>query len=563
MKMKILIVDDNKENLYFLETLLQGNDYQVISAANGAEALEKLRADGFDMIVSDILMPVMDGFQLCRECKMDENLQDIPFIFYTATYVDEKDEELALALGADQFIRKPMEPDEFMRIIRGVTKDAEARKLARRKPADKVEKEVFKLYSERLVNKLEKKMLDLETEVARRKHAEEKLRQSEEKYRTLFEATADGILIADMETRQFQYANPAMCRMLGYTEEELRTMDVAAIHPKEDLQRVVAEFEAQARGYKTLATDIPCLRKDGTIVYADINTVSIIVDGRKCNSGFFRDITMRRQAEQKALVNAKLASVGELVAGVAHEVNNPLTGIIGYAQLLAERQDVPQNVKEDLQKIYEESQRTVRIVQNLLRFARQYKPEKSLVNINELLERTLELEAYKLRTSNIGLSTKLAANPPLILADYNQIQQVILNIVTNAEQSIADIRRKGKITLTTVVIADYVRISISDNGPGISPANMIKIFDPFFTTKSESGGSGLGLSVCHGIITEHGGNIYAESTLGKGTTFIIELPIATGAQAVIREKWPEEKKNRQPRRQMTGNILIVEDEPGI
>jgi len=561
--MKILIVDDNKENLYFLETLLQGNDYQVISAANGAEALEKLRADGFDMIVSDILMPVMDGFQLCRECKMDENLQDIPFIFYTATYVDEKDEELALALGADQFIRKPMEPDEFMRIIRGVTKDAEARKLARRKPADKVEKEVFKLYSERLVNKLEKKMLDLETEVARRKHAEEKLRQSEEKYRTLFEATADGILIADMETRQFQYANPAMCRMLGYTEEELRTMDVAAIHPKEDLQRVVAEFEAQARGYKTLATDIPCLRKDGTIVYADINTVSIIVDGRKCNSGFFRDITMRRQAEQKALVNAKLASVGELVAGVAHEVNNPLTGIIGYAQLLAERQDVPQNVKEDLQKIYEESQRTVRIVQNLLRFARQYKPEKSLVNINELLERTLELEAYKLRTSNIGLSTKLAANPPLILADYNQIQQVILNIVTNAEQSIADIRRKGKITLTTVVIADYVRISISDNGPGISPANMIKIFDPFFTTKSESGGSGLGLSVCHGIITEHGGNIYAESTLGKGTTFIIELPIATGAQAVIREKWPEEKKNRQPRRQMTGNILIVEDEPGI
>jgi len=561
--MKILIVDDNKENLYFLETLLQGNDYQVISAANGAEALEKLRADGFDMIVSDILMPVMDGFQLCRECKMDENLQDIPFIFYTATYVDEKDEELALALGADQFIRKPMEPDEFMRIIRGVTKDAEARKLARRKPADKVEKEVFKLYSERLVNKLEKKMLDLETEVARRKHAEEKLRQSEEKYRTLFEATADGILIADMETRQFQYANPAMCRMLGYTEEELRTMDVAAIHPKEDLQRVVAEFEAQARGYKTLATDIPCLRKDGTIVYADINTVSIIVDGRRCNSGFFRDITMRRQAEQKALVNAKLASVGELVAGVAHEVNNPLTGIIGYAQLLAERQDVPQNVKEDLQKIYEESQRTVRIVQNLLRFARQYKPEKSLVNINELLERTLELEAYKLRTSNIGLSTKLAANPPLILADYNQIQQVILNIVTNAEQSIADIRRKGKITLTTVVIADYVRISISDNGPGISPANMIKIFDPFFTTKSESGGSGLGLSVCHGIITEHGGNIYAESTLGKGTTFIIELPIATGAQAVIREKWPEEKKNRQPRRQMTGNILIVEDEPGI
>jgi PAS domain S-box-containing protein len=520
-------------------------------------------------------------------------------------------------------------------------------------------------------------------DITERKLAEQALRESEEKYRTLFDSTADGILIADLETRQFQYANPAICRMLGYTEEELRTMDVAAIHPKEDLPRVLAEFEAQARGDKTLAPELPCLRKDGTIVYADINAVSITVDGRKCNAGFFRDITQRKKAdedirikdktihssinatalgdlegnlmyvnpaflemwgynkneevlgkptvgfwqeqdkvkeiiealqskggwrgeliakrkddsyfdvqlsanmvfdetgkpicmsasfiditkrkkaEQQALVNAKLASVGELVAGVAHEINNPLTGIIGYAQLLAESQNVPQNVKEDLQKIYEESQRTVKIVKNLLGFARQYKPEKNLVDINELLERTLELEAYKMRTSNIELSTKLAADIPLMLADYNQLQQVILNIITNAQHAIADTRRKGKITVTTDNIEDCVRISIADNGTGISPENMTKIFDPFFTTKPEGSGSGLGLSVCHGIITEHGGNIYAESTPDKGTTFIIELPVATGEQAVIKEKEPARKKSRRPRRKMTGNILIAEDEPSI
>ena len=562
--MKILIVDDNKENIYLLETLLKGNGYQVVSATNGAEALEKLRIDGFDMIISDILMPVMDGFQFCRECKMDDNLNDIPFVFYTATYVDKKDEELALALGADRFVRKPMEPDEFMSIIRGIIRNnAAAHKLARQKPAAKGEKEVFKLYSERLVNKLEKKMLDLETEIARRKQAEEKLRQSEKKYRTLFETSADGILIADMETRQFQYANPAMCRMLGYTEEELRTMDMANIHPKDDLQRVVAEFEAQARGNKTLAPDIPCLRKDGTIVYADINTVNIIVDGRKCNAGFFRDITERKQAEQQALVNAKLASVGELVSGVAHEINNPLTGIIGYAQLLTERQDVPSYVKEDLQKIYEESKRTVRIVQNLLRFARQYKSEKNLVDINELLERTLELEAYQLMTGNIQLSTKLATDIPLILADYNQLQQVILNIVTNAHQSIDTIKRKGKITVTTETIEDYVRIYIADNGPGIPMDDITRIFDPFFTTKPAGSGSGLGLSICHGIITEHGGKIYAESIPGQGTTFIIELPVATGEQAVIREGKAAEKRGRHSRRKMTAKILIVEDEPAI
>jgi PAS domain S-box-containing protein len=561
--MKALIVEDNKDSRNLLMKQLRAHGQEVIAATNGVEALEQALKQHPDIIISDILMPVMDGFQLCRECKMDENLQDIPFIFYTATYVDEKDEELALMLGADKFIRKPIEPDEFMSIIRGIIRDAEVRRLVRQKPAAKVEKEVFKLYSERLVNKLEKKMLDLETEIAGRKQAEEKLRQSEEKYRTLFEASADGILMADMETRQFQYANPAMCRMLGYTEEELRTMDVAAIHPKEDLQRVVAEFEAQARGDKTLAPDIPCLRKDGTIVYADINTVNITVDGRKCNAGFFRDITDRKKSEQQALVNAKLASVGELVAGVAHEINNPLTGIIGYAQLLMERQNVPQNVKEDLQKIYEESQRTVRIVQNLLRFARQYKPEKNLVDINELVGRTLELEAYKMRTSNVGLSTKLAADMPLILADYNQLQQVILNIITNARQAMAETKRKGTITVTTKTVEDYVRISMADNGPGISPENMTRIFDPFFTTKPAGSGSGLGLSVCHGIIIEHGGNIYAESTPGKGTTFIIELPIATGEQAVIKVEKPAKKRSRRPRRKMTGNILIVEDEPAI
>ncbi|MCJ7515411.1 MAG: response regulator [Dehalococcoidia bacterium] len=561
--MKALIVEDNKDSRNLLMKQLRAHGQEVIAATSGVEALEQALKQHPDIIISDILMPVMDGFQLCRECKMDENLQDIPFIFYTATYVDEEDEELALMLGADKFIRKPIEPDEFMSIIRGIIGDVEAGKLARQKPAAKDEKEVFKLYSERLVNKLEKKMLDLETEIARHKQTEGKLSQSEEKYRTLFEATADGILIADMETRQFQYANPAMCRMLGYTEEELRTMDVAAIHPKEDLQRVVAEFEAQARGDKTLAPDIPCLRKDGIIVYADISTVNITVNGRKCNSGFFRDITERKKTEQQALVNAKLASVGELVAGVAHEINNPLTGIIGYAQLLADRRDVPQNVKEDLQKIYEESKRTVKIVQNLLRFARQYKPEKSLVDINELLERTLELEAYKMRTSNIELSTKLAADMPLMLADYNQLQQVILNIITNAQQATAETKRRCRITVTTETVEEYVRISIADNGPGISPENMTKIFDPFFTTKPEGSGSGLGLSVCHGIITEHGGNIYAESTIGKGTTFIIELPIATGEQAVIKEKEPAKKKSRRPRQKFTGNILIVEDEPSI
>jgi len=569
--MKILIVDDNKENLYFLETLLKGNGYQVISTVNGADALAKLHADGFGMIISDILMPVMDGFKFCQECKGDKNLKDIPFIFYTATYVDEKDEEFALTLGADKFIRKPMEPDEFMSIIRDIVRNTKAGKLVRRKAVAREEKDILKLYSERLVNKLEKKMLDLETEIARRKQVEEKLRQSEGRYRLIAENTKDVIVTTDMNLR-FTYVSPSAEYLVLHTAEEVMSMSLDELLTPVSFKVVTETLLEEIDRAKRQPTDparsrvleLEVVRQDSSTVWTEAR-INFLRDAEDQPTGLLaviRDITERKKVEQQALVNAKLASVGELVSGVAHEINNPLTGIIGYAQLLADRQDIPQNVKDDLQKIYEESQRTVRIVQNLLRFARQYKPEKSLVDINELLERTLELEAYKLRTSNIELSIKLVANLPLILADYNQLQQVMVNVMTNAQQAIAETKRKGKITLTTEAVNGCVRISVADNGAGIEPENMIKIFDPFFTTKPEGSGSGLGLSVCHGIVTEHGGNIYAESTPHKGTTFIIELPIATGELAVIKEE-PAKKKGQRPRQKARGKILIVEDEPAI
>ncbi|MBM4446484.1 MAG: PAS domain S-box protein [Chloroflexi bacterium] len=399
-------------------------------------------------------------------------------------------------------------------------------------------------------------------DITERKLAEATLQESEERYRILVENANEAIIVA--QDGILKFANPKTAELSGYSIKELASVPFADIIHPDDRDMVVDRYLRRLQG-EVFPQIYPfrIIDKEGNTKWAEINAVSIIWEGKPATLNFLTDITERKKAEQQALVNAKLASVGELVAGVAHEVNNPLTGIIGYAQLLADRQDVPQNIKEDLQKIYEESQRTVRIVQNLLRFARQYKPEKSLVDINELIERTLELEAYKLRTSNIGLSAKLAADIPLILADYNQLQQVILNIIANAQQAIAETKRRGKITVTTDVVEDCVSISITDNGPGISPESIIKIFDPFFTTKPEGSGSGLGLSVCHGIITEHGGNIYAESTPGKGTTFIIELPIATGEQAVIREEKPAKKKSRRPRRKMTGKILIAEDESSI
>ncbi len=196
--MKFLIVDDNNQNIYMLQTLLDGHGNKVVSASNGVEALEKARNIPPDIIISDIMMPVMDGFTLCYEWKKDNTLSEIPFIFYTATYTDDRDEDLAIKLGADKFIRKPVEPDEFIAIIQKVFENTKQNGTALNKPHIDTEKDIFRLYNERLILKLENKMLELENEILEHKRTETALQKSEEKYRTLFSLTNEGVALHEI-----------------------------------------------------------------------------------------------------------------------------------------------------------------------------------------------------------------------------------------------------------------------------------------------------------------------------------------------------------------------------
>jgi len=217
--MRILVVDDNKENLYLMEVSLKGSGYEVVTAGNGAEALEKLHTESVDLIVSDILMPVMDGFQLCRKVKENDELKNIPFIFYTATYTDRKDEELALKLGSYKFIRKPAEPDEFIKIIQDMTRDVEKGKVVPKKPTIE-EEEAFKLYSERLVSKLEKKMLDLEREVTERKRMEEEARKLAQFLTLVIDSTNVWLDVLDEKANVLIW-NKAAEKITGYSREEV------------------------------------------------------------------------------------------------------------------------------------------------------------------------------------------------------------------------------------------------------------------------------------------------------------------------------------------------------
>jgi CheY-like chemotaxis protein len=279
--------------------------------------------------------------------------------------------------------------------------------------------------------------------------------------------------------------------------------------------------------------------------------------------GLSRDITERklaeeekRQLELKSQITGRLASVGEMAAGVAHEINNPLTGITGYAQLLMDRNDIPPDIRNDLAAINDGAQRVAGIVQRLLAFSRQTRPERKLVEINELIESTLVLRAYHLRVNNIEVIQRLAPALLETVVDPGQIQQVLLNLIVNAETEMKLAHGKGKLTITTEKSHKTIRISVKDNGPGIKPEVMDRIFDPFFTTRDVGQGTGLGLSLCYGIVAEHNGRIYAESKPGKGATFIVELPVITE----VKPPKPAEPVIGESKKKNKARILAVDDE---
>ena len=236
------------------------------------------------------------------------------------------------------------------------------------------------------------------------------------------------------------------------------------------------------------------------------------------------DITEEREMQERLYLTDRLASLGEMAAGIAHELNNPLTGVVALSQLMLEA-GVPPEIKDDLEAISSEGQRAASVVKNLLSFARSHTLSAQPVEINAVITQVLSLRAYEHRVSNIEVVTHFAASLPEIVADHFQMQQVFLNIVLNAEQAMIESKGRGNLTVTTEKLDGMIRISFADNGPGIPPDIINRIFDPFFTTKEVGKGTGLGLSICYGIVTKQGGRIYAQSQPGQGAAFIVELPI--------------------------------------
>jgi PAS domain S-box-containing protein len=407
-------------------------------------------------------------------------------------------------------------------------------------------------------------------DITERKLAEEALRESEEKLRGMFESIGDAVTVTDLEGNIIEM-NEAAVGLWGYEKKEeligRKGYDFVAEEHRplavQDAEEVLIE------GHTKGGVELNFIRKDGSIFSGEARA-AFLRDKSGEPAGFIsvvRDITERKQAEErrlelerKYLVSSRLTSIGEMAAGIAHEINNPLSPIIGFADLLL-KENLPEAVKADLQIIRDCANRAVDVTKGLLVFARQSKPMRKLYSINEVVETTVRLRAYHLKTSNIKVIKELDPELPETMVDAAQMQQVLINIIMNAEYEMNKAHGGGNLTIKTEKKDNIIRILVKDDGQGISSENMEKLFQPFFSTKGVGEGTGLGLSVCHGIVAEHNGRIYAESKEGEGATFIVELPI-------VRQEEDEEAKLPEPdtgevEEAALARILVVDDEPSI
>jgi two-component system NtrC family sensor kinase len=351
--------------------------------------------------------------------------------------------------------------------------------------------------------------------------AAEDLARSETRYRHLFEGASDAIMTFDALGR-FTTVNQAGEAISGYARQELIGKFFGPLLAVESLPRAIFEFRRALAG-NAGQFDSTIVRKDGERRYITVN-YACPQRSREVLC-MIRDATAEKQLQQQLIQSEKMAAIGQLVSGVAHELNNPLASISAFAQLLRAGPGLAADQRHSVDVITAEAKRAARIIHNLLTFARQHKAEKVLADINKVLADTLELRAYELNVRGIRLVRDFDETPPETLVDVFQLQQVLLNLITNAEQAMAEVDRPShRLTIRSRTQSDAIRIEVEDTGPGIPPESLALIFNPFFTTKPTGKGTGLGLSISLGIVSEHNGRIRAENLKGGGCRFVVELP---------------------------------------
>jgi len=387
---------------------------------------------------------------------------------------------------------------------------------------------------------------------------------TEQKYSNLFDHSSDAIFICDPTTLGVEDANQSAEKLTGYPKWELRKLNLMSLCPLlRGKEREVVQDPAKLQALIDSMGNLPIERKDGGVTFVEGAATLVRNNGSSTVELFLREVTELRTLEQKLQQAEKLSALGQLISGVAHELNNPLSVIVGYAQLISQRPHVDEKTRSDLVKVQHESERAARIVRNFLTFARRQPAEKKPLNINDVVKTCLELREYELRVSGVTVHRELGANLPGCYGDAIQLEQVFLNLINNAVHAMEE-KEKKELRIKTESDGSCVRIHIIDNGRGIPKELIGRVFDPFFTTKNEGQGTGLGLSISYGIVKNHLGQLTVESQPGGGSDFTVELPAVCRMPTQIHDRdelWEGLKNLKDlPGRH---HVLVIDDEVSI
>jgi PAS domain S-box-containing protein len=406
-------------------------------------------------------------------------------------------------------------------------------------------------------------------DITERKHSDRTVKESEEKFRAIFENSKDGIVLVDVDSKKFHLCNNTFCHMVQYTFDEITQLGIMDIHPEEDFSWIIEEFDRRGRHEPEKYMDIPVKRKDGSIFWADIKSSPVTISGKNFVLGNFRDITELRLLENQLRTSQKMEAVGTLAGGIAHDFNNTLTGIVGYGELLRRRLAGDEKALHDLDEILRCAERAATLTRQLLTFARRQVIEPINLNLSTLVADLMKLIG-KVVSENIEIRTSLEKNAPTIHADRGQIEQVLMNLCLNARDAMPE---GGRLVVETEDVSldeEYVRLNpymkagryalltVSDTGVGMDEKTRERVFEPFFTTKGPDKGTGLGLAMVYGIVKQHGGFIHLYSEPGEGTVFKVYFPAIEAQPDSIPEKRREEIVHGG-----TETILLADDEEAI
>jgi len=516
--MRALVVDDSSSMRRLLAELLREFDYEVVTAGTGEDAIRLQKEEGFDLMLVDWTLPGLSGLDVCRTVRASPNGEDVVIVVITGR--DQPEDLLSvLDSGASDYLAKPIDPDLLRTRLLVAARQAEAARLRRKGKAA--------------------------------------LLRAEDAFQRLVESAPDAVLVVDQK-REVIYANPRMKEYLG--GELVGTMVAELVHADDHATFRALHTDYLAKSQPSPPTELRLVRSDHSVVTTE--TVGIPLDFGGSSSFLYmaRDLSERRAMQAQLLLADRMASVGTLAAGVAHELNNPLAYVVSNLSLtresLDERLDRGQLevIKAQVDEAIHGARRMGDIVRDLKTFSRGEDETTGVVDLRNVLASSINMCWNEIR-HRARLEKYLGPVPP-VQVNESRLGQVFLNLLINAAQAMpeADTSQNRIFVRAETDEHGWASVTIRDTGGGISAENLGRIFDPFFTTKHEGEGTGLGLAICRNIVTAAGGEIGVDSVVGDGTTFVVRFPPAEGKQ-VAKSARPAPKANG-----VRAKVLVVDDE---